>query len=56
MNWDFLDGKKTFIGAAIIFLAGGAKALNVIDQGLFESLAAICGAIAAYGLRMALKK
>ena len=53
---EFLDGKKTFIGGGIIFIAGGLKALKAINQEVFEVLIAIGGAIATYGLRSALKK
>ena len=54
--WAFLDGKKSFIGAAIIFIAGGFKALGKIEDGAFEALVAVGGAIAAFGLRSALGK
>ena len=53
---DFLDGKKTVIGAAVIFLAGGLKAIGKITEDQFQSLLAVGAAIAAIGLRMALKK
>lgn len=53
---DFLDGKKTFIGSAIVFVAGGLKALGKIDDKTFEWLVAVGGSIAVYGLRVAIKK
>jgi len=53
---DKLDGKKSYIGGAILFLAGGFLALDVIDQKLFEIIAAIAGAISIYGLRNAVSK
>lgn len=54
--FDKLDGYKTFIGGAIVFIAGGLLAIKVIDQQTFEALAAIGGAISVVGLRFALKK
>jgi hypothetical protein len=53
---NFLDGKKTYIGGAIIFIAGGLKAIKVIDQGVFEAMIAIGGAISAFGIRSAIRK
>jgi uncharacterized membrane protein YfcA len=53
---DWLDGKKTFIGAAIIFIAGGLRALQKIDEETFNWIVAIGGSISVYGLRMALRK
>ena len=54
--WKFLDGKKTFIGSATLFVAGGLLALKVIDQKTFEIIAVIAASITAYGLRVAIKK
>lgn len=58
-----VDGKKTYIGAAIIFVAGGLQALcqlpvvNVcINEDTYQGAVAIGLAVAAYGLRHALKK
>ena len=53
---EFLDGKKTFIGSVIIFIAGGFKALGKIDDETFQWLVALGGAVAAYGLRQAIRK
>ena len=53
---DWLDGKKTFLGAIALFVLGGLLALNVIDQKTFQMLAAIVGAWTAYGLRTAISK
>ena len=53
---DWLDGRKTFIGAAILFVAGGLLALKVIDQKTFEIIAVIAASISVVGLRMAIKK
>lgn len=51
---EFLNGKKTYIGGAIIFVAGGLLALNVIDDETFKVLSAFGGAIAIGGFRHAL--
>jgi len=56
MIWNFLDGKKSFIGAAVIFIAGGLKALGKLDEKTFEILITLGGAVAAVGIRMAVKK
>lgn len=53
---DFLDGKKTYLGTAIVFVAGGLLALKVIDQRTFEILVTIGGSIGAFGLRQAISK
>jgi len=52
----FFDGKKSYIGGAILFLSGGLLAIKVIDQQTFEILAAIAGTITVYGVRDAIKK
>jgi hypothetical protein len=52
----FLDGKKAFIGAAILFAAGGLQAIKFIDDRTFTAIAAIGGAIATFGLRAAITK
>ena len=54
--WEWLNGKKTYIGAAVVFIAGGSKALGWIDDETFTWVAAIGGAISVFGLRAALKK
>ncbi len=53
---EFFDGKKTFIGSAIVFVAGGLKALGKIDEQTFQWLVAVGGAISVYGLRQAIRK
>ena len=53
---EFIDGKKTYFGAVILFIAGGARALGWIDQKTFEIIATIAASITAYGLRHAIKK
>jgi hypothetical protein len=54
--WEWLDGKKTFIGSLVIFIAGGLKALGKIDENTFNWLVALGGAISVYGIRDAIKK
>jgi len=54
--WEWLDGKKTFFASTLIFCAGGAKALGWIDEGTFQTIITIAGAIAVYGLRDAIRK
>ncbi len=54
--WNVLDGKKTYIGAAVIFLAGGLRALGKIDEETYQTLVTLGGAIAVFGLREAIKK
>lgn len=51
-----IDGYKTYIGATIIFIAGGLHALGHIDRELMEAIIAIGGSIGIYGLRHAISK
>ena len=54
LNW--LNGKKTYIGGAIIFVAGGLKALNFVDEQTFGILITLGSAITVVGLRSAIGK
>lgn len=54
--WETLDGRKSYIGAALLFVAGGLLALKVIDQKTFEVIAVVAGSISVIGLRSALSK
>lgn len=45
-----LNGWKTKIGAALLFVSGGLLATGVIDQGVFEILAAFAGSLMGVGL------
>jgi len=54
--WTWLDGKKTYISAALLFVAGGLLALGAIDQKTFEVIATVAGSLAAFGIRTAIKK
>ena len=53
---EFLDGKKSYIGAAIVFIAGGLWALKIIDDKTFQVLVTIGGSVSVVGIRSALKK
>lgn len=46
-----ISGKKTYIFAAVIALASGAKYLGWIDESLFQLVAGLCGAGAAASIR-----
>jgi hypothetical protein len=52
----FLDGKKTIIGSGIIFIAGGLKALSLIDESTFQIILSIGSAVTIYGIRSAISK
>jgi len=54
--WEWADGKKTIFASILIFCAGGAKALGWIDEGNFQTIITIAGAIAVYGIRDAIRK
>ncbi len=48
------NGWKTYVGAAVIFIAGGLFATKVIDQHTFEAVIAVAAALTAFGLRRAI--
>lgn len=52
----YLEGKKTYIGAAVVFIAGGLYALGIIDEKQFEIILTMGGAVLGYGLRSAIRK
>ena len=54
--WDKLDGKKSYIGAIIIFLAGGFRALDVLDEEMYKILLALGGSVSVLGLRGAMSR
>lgn len=54
--WDALDGKKRIIGTVVIFIAGGLRAIDVIDEETFKTAIELGGAILAFGLGAALQK
>ena len=54
--FDFLDGKKTIIGASIVFLGGGAYALKWIDETTFKQIESVGIAISVFGLGHKLQK
>ena len=51
-----LDGHKTQIGVVLLFIAGGLKAVGVIDENVFQAVVIFLGAWTAYGIRDAIKK
>lgn len=53
---NLLDGKKTYIGGAIVFFAGGAKALGWIDDETFKWVVAVGQGIMVVGFRHAITK
>jgi len=54
--WGWLDGKKTIIGAIVVFIGGGLKALGKIDEKTYEFILTLGGAISIYGIRDAIRK
>ena len=54
--WDWFDGKKSYIGGAIIFIGGGLRAIKAIDDEAFKIIEAIGLSVTAVGLRHALGK
>lgn len=54
--WDFLDGYKTYIGGAILFVSGGLRALKVIDEETYLFIMAAGATITTVGFRMAIGK
>ena len=53
---EFLDVRKSYLGALVIFVAGGLNALKLIDDATFKALFAVGGAVSVVGLRAAIKK
>ena len=51
---DFLKGKKTYIGAAIVGIIGALLWLGIIDQKTAEVILSFGGAILGIGLRQAI--
>ncbi len=52
---NFLNGYKTYIGAAALFILGGLLATHVIDQAQFQAYTTIAAAWTVYGFRAAMK-
>jgi len=48
--WNLLDRKKTFVGALIIFVASGLKALNKIDDETYKLLLTFGGVVCVCSL------
>ena len=51
-----LDGKKTYIMAALVALATFAKAMSWIDENTYQALLALFGAGGLAALRAGVKK
>lgn len=56
MVWNLLDGHKTKIGTAMIFIAGGLYATKVIDKETFDLVVIFGGMISSVGLTHAFYK
>ena len=52
----FLDGKKTYLGSALIIVLTGLWTLGYITDDLYKSLLAILGALTGAALRAGIKK
>lgn len=53
---NLLDGKKSYIGFVITFLAGGLYFTGNLDQETAQVIASIGGLVAAVGIRHAMEK
>jgi hypothetical protein len=47
----FLNGKKTYLVAVVVFVFGGLKALGLVDQELIDTLMPLLGAAGLAALR-----
>ena len=56
MVWNLLDGHKTKIGTAIVFVGGGLYAIKVIGKETFDMIVLFGGAISGVGLTHAFYK
>lgn len=50
---NFLKGKRTYICAVILFILGGCRALNWIDQSAYETLSVMVSGLGLAALRAA---
>jgi len=59
---EYLDGKKSYVVAGLIFAFGGIKALQVagivpvFPEGLWEFIVALLGGFGLYSVRDAIRK
>lgn len=44
-------GRKTYIGVLILAVIGVLRGMGVIDQQTFDTIAALAGGLAAFGIR-----
>jgi len=54
--WNLLDGKKTYLGVAITFIAGGLWFTKVIDEETAKWIAGFGGLVMSVGFRSAIQK
>lgn len=50
-----LSGYRTYLAAAVLFILGGLKALGIIDENTFQTVAALAAAAGLAALRAAVK-
>lgn len=51
---ELLQGKKTYIGIALLFILGGCRSLGIVDEQTYQSLLPMLIGGTAFGLRKAL--
>lgn len=51
---NFLKGKRTYIIGTLMFLTGGSRALNLIDQHTYETVMGLLGGLGFVAVRAAL--
>ena len=54
--WNWLDGKKTYLGVLVLFLSGGARAVGWVTEEQFRVVEALGLGVVGFGLRSALGK
>ena len=50
---NFLKGRKTYLVAAVIFVLGGLKALNVVDDHTYTMIVTLVAPLGVVALRSA---
>jgi len=48
--WDYLDGKKTKIGVAILFIAYGLNGIQAVDENTYQVMINVGNTVMAFGL------
>jgi hypothetical protein len=54
--WELLEGKKTYIGTVITFIAGGLYFVKAIDEETAKWLAGFGALVMSIGFRSAIQK